>query len=85
MRTFQEEITHHWDDQKEILQNSGFKIHFRAKMINSSLAILVENDSALLPQELDRIKKESSPLKNTTTFPMRLWIFPILKKVPDLV
>lgn len=63
MRTFQEEITHHWDDQKEILQNSGFKIHFRAKMINSSLAILVENDSALLPQELDRIKKESSPLK----------------------
>ncbi|WP_082278978.1 HDOD domain-containing protein, partial [Leptospira interrogans] len=63
MRTFQEEITHHWDDQKEILQNSGFKIHFRAKMINSSLAILVENDSALLPQELDRIKKRIESAK----------------------
>ncbi len=59
MKTFQQEITHHWDEQKEILQNSGFQIHVRAKMVNNNFAILVENDSALLPQELDRIKKKN--------------------------
>ncbi|EKR63835.1 HDIG domain protein [Leptospira weilii str. 2006001853] len=63
MKTFQQEITHHWDEQKEILQNSGFQIHFRAKMVNNNFAILVENDSALLPQELDRIKKRIESAK----------------------
>lgn len=56
MKRFLEDIIHKWDEQEKILKGSNLSVRLRAKIMNQNLIFLIENDSALLPQESERIK-----------------------------
>lgn len=60
---FQDEIIRKWNEQEENFKASGYKVVLRAKLLNQSLAFIIENNAPLIPQEQERVTKRLESAK----------------------
>lgn len=63
MSEFLNEVTYKWDEQKDFIEESEYYVRLEILPSEESLGFRVTNNSSILPEELERIKKRIESAK----------------------
>lgn len=63
MSEFLNEVTYKWDEQEKFITDSGYYVQLKIIIKENIIYISVENNTIILPEELERIKKRIESAK----------------------